>query len=46
MMEKKKAEMKRIRRKRKDADFISDNDDLIAEMITKMKEAAEVGGLR
>ena len=42
MMQKKKEEMRRNRRKRKDADMINDNDDLIADMITKMKEAAEV----
>lgn len=41
MMQKKKEEMKKTRRKRKDIDLINDNDDLIADMITKMKEAAE-----
>ena len=42
MMHRKKEEMRRNRRKRKDADNINDNDDLIADMITRMKEAAEV----
>lgn len=41
MMEKKKAEMGR-RRKRRDVDIINDNDDIIMAMITQMKEAAEV----
>ncbi|PIK37907.1 hypothetical protein BSL78_25257 [Apostichopus japonicus] len=40
MMEKKKAEMGR-RRKRRDVDIINDNDDIIMAMITQMKEAAE-----
>ena len=43
MMQRKKEEGRRNRRKRKDIDMINDNDDLIADMITKMKEAAEVG---
>lgn len=42
MMMRKKEEMKHHRRKRKDIDLINDNDDIIADMITKMKEAAEV----
>lgn len=42
MMMRKKEETRKNRRKRKDADMINDNDDLIADMITKMKEAAEV----
>lgn len=40
MMEKKKAEMGR-RRKRRDVDIINDNDDIVMAMITQMKEAAE-----
>ena len=42
MMAKKKAENAKNRRKRKDFDLINDSDDLIAEMINKMKVAAEV----
>ena len=42
MMAKKKEEMQRQRRKRKDVDLINDNDDLIADLIVKMKEAANV----
>lgn len=42
MMQRRKEESKRFRRKRKDVDLINDNDDLIADMIAKMKEAAEV----
>lgn len=42
MMMKKKEEMKSRRRKRKDFDLINDSDDLIADMINKMKVAAEV----
>ena len=42
MMAKKKAEMQKRRKKRKDFDLINDSDDLIAEMINKMKVAAEV----
>ena len=42
MMAKKKEEMRKSRRKRKDFDLINDSDDLIAEMINKMKVAAEV----
>ena len=41
MMEKKKAEEGR-RRRRKDVDIINDNDDLIVELVQRMKEAAEV----
>ncbi|KAL8595373.1 hypothetical protein ACOMHN_024072 [Nucella lapillus] len=41
MMYRMKEESRRNRCKRKDADMINDNDDLIADMITKMKEAAE-----
>ncbi|KAH9487631.1 Transcription factor iws1 [Bulinus truncatus] len=40
MMQRKKEEMSRQRRKRKDVDLINDNDDLIADLIVKMKEAA------
>ena len=42
MLEKKKAERQAGRRKRKDVDIINDNDDLIADMVQKMKVAAEV----
>ena len=42
MMAKKKEEMSKRRKKRKDFDLINDSDDLIAEMINKMKVAAEV----
>ena len=42
MMMKKKEEMKKRRRKRGNVDIINDNDDLIVDMIVKMKEAAEV----
>lgn len=41
MLEKKKAERQAGRRKRKDVDIINDNDDLIADMVQKMKMAAE-----
>lgn len=41
MMQRKKEESRHNRRKRKDVEMINDNDDLIADMITKMKEAAE-----
>ena len=40
MLARKKDE--RRRRKRKDVDIINDNDDLIAHLISQMKEAAEV----
>lgn len=42
MMMKKKEEMQKRRRKRKDYDLINDSDELIADMINKMKVAAEV----
>lgn len=42
MLERKKAERQASRRKRKDVDIINDNDDLIADMVQKMKIAAEV----
>lgn len=42
MLEKKKAERQGNRRRRKDIDIINDNDDLIADMVHKMKLAAEV----
>lgn len=42
MMMKKKEESQKYRRKRRDVDIINDNDDLIADMINKMKTAAEV----
>ncbi|XP_033759333.1 IWS1-like protein [Pecten maximus] len=41
MMMKKKEENRKNRKKRKDFDIINDNDDLIVDMIKKMKEAAE-----
>ncbi|XP_029640884.1 IWS1-like protein [Octopus sinensis] len=41
MLEKKKAERQGNRRRRKDIDIINDNDDLIADMVQKMKVAAE-----
>ncbi|CAC5405365.1 SPN1 [Mytilus coruscus] len=41
MMERKKAEQRKQRRKKNEGDLINDNDDLIADMICKMKEAAE-----
>ncbi|KAJ8309878.1 hypothetical protein KUTeg_011743 [Tegillarca granosa] len=41
MMAKKKEEMKKRRKKRGNVDIINDSDDLIADMIVKMKEAAE-----
>ena len=42
MMERKKAEMSKRRRKKKDIDILNDNDDMISDMIRRMKEAAEV----
>ena len=42
MMMKKKDEMSRRKRKRKEYDIVNDSDDLIADMINKMKVAAEV----
>ncbi|OWF39206.1 IWS1-like protein [Mizuhopecten yessoensis] len=41
MMMKKKEENRKNRAKRKDFEIINDNDDLIVDMIKKMKEAAE-----
>lgn len=41
MMHKKKEETYR-KRKRKNIDLINDNDDIIAELIAQMKQAAEV----
>lgn len=41
MIQKKKEMNKSLRRKRKNVDIISDSDDAIAHMITKMKEAVE-----
>lgn len=40
-MAKRKAEMSR-RRKRRDIDIINDNDDLIAQLLGEMRNAAEV----
>ncbi len=45
MLERKKEEMRKRRRKRKDVDIINDNDDLIDDMIRRMKVAAEVSCL-
>ena len=42
MLARKKEEQGNKRRKRKDGDIISDNDDLIAGLIGQMKQAAEV----
>ena len=44
MMQKKREENYR-RRKRKNIDIINDSDDVIAEMISQMKQAAEVSFL-
>lgn len=41
MLQKKKEEQTK-RRKRKDIDIINDNDDIIAQLISDMKAAAEV----
>ena len=41
MLMKKKEEMGKRRKKRKDVDIINDNDDLIADLIRRMKEAAQ-----
>jgi len=41
MLQKKKEENSYRRRKRKDVDIINDNDDLIADLLTQMKQAAE-----
>ena len=42
MLMRKKEEMRKRKKRRRDVDIINDNDDLIADMIVKMKEAAEV----
>ena len=42
MMEKRRAEMKKRRKRRKDVDFINDSDDMIEDMMKTMREAAEV----
>ena len=42
MLAKKKMEQGNKRRKKKDIDVINDNDDIIADLIQKMKVAAEV----
>lgn len=42
MLMKKKDEMRKRKKRRRDVDIINDNDDLIVDMIVKMKEAAEV----
>lgn len=41
MLMRKKEEMRKRKKRRRDVDIINDNDDLIADMIVKMKEAAE-----
>ncbi|XP_056005485.1 IWS1-like protein [Ostrea edulis] len=41
MLMKKKDEMRKRKKRRRDVDIINDNDDLIVDMIVKMKEAAE-----
>ena len=41
MMQRRKDEMAKKRKKRKDTEAINDSDDLIAELIQKMKAAAE-----
>lgn len=46
MLQRKKEEMRNRRRKRKDVDLINDNDDLIAELIQRMRQAAEVCWLK
>lgn len=43
MLAKKKAEQGGRRKRRKDVELINDNDDLIAALIQKMKQCAEVG---
>jgi len=43
MMARKKEERSRNRRRKRNVDIINDNDDLIVEMLKKMREAAEVG---
>lgn len=42
MLMRKKEEIRKRKKRRRDVDIINDNDDLIADMIVKMKEAAEV----
>lgn len=42
MMQKKREEQSK-RRKRKDIDIINDNDDIIAQLLVDMRNAAEVG---
>lgn len=44
MMAKKKEERQAMRRRKKNVDIISDSDDLIMDMLRRMKEAAEVNG--
>jgi len=41
-MAKKKEEQSKRRKKKKDIDIINDNDDLISDLIQRMKQAAEV----
>ena len=41
-MAKKKEESGKRRKKKKDIDLINDNDDIIADLIQRMKTAAEV----
>ena len=41
MLARRKEEMNKRRKKKKDSEIINDNDDLIAELIKNMKEAAE-----
>ena len=41
MLQRRKEEMGKRRKKRKDVDIINDSDDLIADLITRMKTAAE-----
>ena len=43
MLQKRKEEMNKRRKRKKDSELINDNDDLIAELIKDMKNAAEVG---
>ena len=42
MLAKKKEEMSKRRKRKKDSEIINDSDDLIADLISKMKNAAEV----
>ena len=46
MLAKKKEEQGKKRKKKANVDLINDSDDIIADLITKMKEAAEVSFLR